>query len=261
MYHCDAGLLFILERFYKDAVNSQQQRDDGGDSAHKGPHSDRAGGGGGGDAHNYDPTASLHDMTAMVTDLLADYFLAAMAFDDAVHLCKRESNREARANPELWRRVLTHLVLRCELRSGIDGGGGGGGVVGMGGNAFFEPPVMVSGSAVPVRKCENEEELEDAHELLQEFLADIEADKILPPLAVMQILAMNPTLPLSVAKDFLMSFTLYVAVRATATSFVYYFSLFSVCLSICLSVSLCLSLSLSFSRSPSALTHYPPYPP
>ena len=117
MYHCDAGLLFILERFYKDAVNSQQQRDDGGDSAHKGPHSDRAGGGGGGDAHNYDPTASLHDMTAMVTDVLADYFLAAMAFDDAVHLCKRESNREARANPELWRRVLTHLVLRCELRN------------------------------------------------------------------------------------------------------------------------------------------------
>lgn len=120
--------------------------------------------------------ATEADLGGVVTDLLVEQHLAAGRLDDMIRVCKRESNGSGRPNPALWAKVLAVLVGRCVVgREGIGGVGG----------------------------CEDEEALEEAFDLLVEFLDEVDRDKILPPLQVLDLLAANPSLPLSVASKFL----------------------------------------------------------
>jgi hypothetical protein len=147
----------------------------------------------------------------VVTDLLIDHHLAHHNYDEIFRVCKENSRAEAKPNPELWNKVLVHLVDHCEMAAG---------------------------------KCEDDEALEEAQDLLGEFLDEIEKDKILPAfqvateplpnsarfpppthtynrarfvmlgctnlivvaIQVMKVLSTNPTLPLTVAKKYLAKF-------------------------------------------------------
>jgi hypothetical protein len=51
----------------------------------------------------------------VVTDLLVDYYFESGQVEEVLRVCKRESNAEARPNPPLWSKVLTALVLRCQV--------------------------------------------------------------------------------------------------------------------------------------------------
>jgi hypothetical protein len=110
------------------------------------------------------------DLGGVVTDLLVEQHLVAGRIEEMIRVCKRESNASGRPNPTLWSKVLGVLVGRC-----VVGGDG----------------------------CDDEEALEEAFELLQEFLDEVDRDKIVPPLQVLDILATNTSLPLSVAQKFL----------------------------------------------------------
>jgi hypothetical protein len=169
-----------------------------------------------------------------------EYYFATGQLEDLVRVCKRESHAEARPNPPLWSKVLTHLTLRCQLQpllpSGTGkngglgagaagaagaaadhlnslgstiGGGGSGSVYGghsvsasYGGGSSSSKTAGGGGGAGPdgaagigstgpeesdVALCADEDALEEAFDLLQDFLQDIENDQILPPLAVLQV--------------------------------------------------------------------------
>jgi len=94
------------------------------------------------------------------------------ALEAAVRGCKKESNAEARPNPNLWLKTLEAIVRKCQV--GAQDGG-----------------------------CVDQDELEDAHDLLKDFLREIDKDKILPSVKVVNTLASNPQLPLGVASQYL----------------------------------------------------------
>lgn len=62
------------------------------------------------------------------------------------------------------------------------------------------------GYGLNLNLCEDEDELEEAYDILIDFLTEIEKDQILPPFQVMQLLSLNTNLPLSVAINFLSKF-------------------------------------------------------
>jgi hypothetical protein len=97
------------------------------------------------------------DLGGVVTELLVDQHLAAGRIDEMIRVAKRESNSSGRPNPNLWSKVLGVLVCRCAVGRESVGG---------------------------VAGCDDEEDLEEAFDLLQEFLDEVDKDKILPPLQV-----------------------------------------------------------------------------
>jgi len=153
-----------------------------------------------------------------LTELLVEGHFLAGELEEVIRVCRRQSNAEARPNPNLWAKVLGHLVARCELvddsdeyaaaafrhsttthdTGGCSTGGDGGGVGGV------EVGSLSTNAAM--RLCGDEDELEDAYDLLGDFLKEIDRDKILPPFQVMQILSSNEKLPLSVVSSFLAKF-------------------------------------------------------
>ena len=153
-----------------------------------------------------------------------EYYFATGQLEDLVRVCKRESHAEARPNPPLWAKVLTHLTLRCQLQQLVPGsksGGVGAAAAGaaaaadrnnlgstIGGGSSSSASLSYGssrsgastnngGSGVgtngqqegdsEVALCVDEDALEEAFDLLQDFLQDIENDQILPPLAVLQV--------------------------------------------------------------------------
>ena len=143
VYHCETALLYLLEKFRKDCGDGV-----GGDEysiINKGCSSSSS---------SIFPASYLADIGVVVADLLVDYFLFIESFDEVMRVCKMESYREARPNPSLWRRVLTHLVLRCQLASDQK-------------EASRHKVTIISGSSVPISVCKNQEELGDAHEFLE----------------------------------------------------------------------------------------------
>jgi len=123
----------------------------------------------------------------VVTELLVDYYFECSQIEEVLRVCKRESNAEARPNPALWSKVLTALILRCQLVSAN------------------ESHARLPGGGT-IKLCDDEDDLEEAYDLLIDFMAEIEKDKILPPFQVMQLLSLNSNLPLSVANSFLSKF-------------------------------------------------------
>ena len=59
--------------------------------------------------------SSAADLGGVVTDLLVDHHLDRGNITEVMRICKRESKANGRSNPELWSKVLAHMVARCEL--------------------------------------------------------------------------------------------------------------------------------------------------
>ena len=121
-----------------------------------------------------------------MTDLLVDHHLDRGNISEVMRICKRESKANGRSNPELWSKVLTHMVARCEL--------------------VTEQQATEALRRGSITRCSDEEELEEFHEELENFLTVIEDHQELAPYQVVGILCSNPSLPLSVAKRFITKF-------------------------------------------------------
>ena len=116
----------------------------------------------------------LYERLRMYPELLRCH----MAQGDAKGLLDAAARLGAR-EPGLWRDVLAHFG-GMDLGGGAEGGGGGGGEKG-------QPPPMSPADCVAA---------------VRQALTHVERGRLLPPLAVLQALSKNGSLPLSVVKEY-----------------------------------------------------------
>jgi hypothetical protein len=108
----------------------------------------------------------------------------------------------------VYRQVLEHLVMRCQLVDESDefaaaaaaaaaasGGGDGSddgsndGTGGWGGHDHGSGGDGGNGSGSTMKLCVDEDELEEAYDLLGDFLKEIDRDQILPPFQAKKVVA------------------------------------------------------------------------
>ena len=105
--------------------------------------------------------SSAADLGGVVTDLLVDHHLDRGNITEVRRICKRESKVNGRSNPELWSKVLTHMVARCEL--------------------VTEQQATEAMRRGSITKCSDPEELEECQEELEHFLTEIDDHQELAP--------------------------------------------------------------------------------
>ncbi|CAN0275685.1 unnamed protein product [Ascophyllum nodosum] len=125
-----------------------------------------------------------------MTDLVLEHYVDTGDTRNMMRVCRKEGKK----NPDVWVRVLSHLVNHAS--SGDTN----------------QPSPEGKGNEAP-RGQEDDGDMSSEEEEagggegrwddVRELLSLIERDQVLPPLRVMSILSQNPTLPLWVAQDFL----------------------------------------------------------